>query len=222
MGKTSKVEYPQATESSLSVNGMPLVQTSINGGSISSNYNFTPEQNAMNNYVQASLLTNVPKINTFLPQTIENLSLQVEAYKNNGVNTINELYPPMIKGLQNEVANRFGNLDNSIFMENLNGLETKRASAVSALAQDVEAKRNELVNDELQKQYDFLNFLTDYQNQTFQNMLNATQLNKSNLSLNNDYQTKIYNASDNQADSALGAYSSLKDILKSFSSTAKI
>ncbi len=216
MAKTTKVEYPKTTSSSFSINGAPLVQTSIKGNNISSNYNFSQEQQELNSYVQNSLLTNLSNINTFLPETIQNLNSQVEAYKNSGIETINETYIPMIKDLQNDIASRFGNLDNSIFLDNLNGLENSRSKSINALAQDVEAKRNDLVNEELVNQYNYLNFLIDYQDQTFQNILKAIDLNASNLSVNNDYLSKRY---DNSFKSS-GDYSALKDVLATLATTA--
>ena len=112
---------------------------------------------------------------------------QVEAYTRQGIDSINQVYTPMITSLENDVASRFGNFDNSIFLDSLKGIESSRAKAVSALSQDIQAKRTEIENNEIQKQYDYLNFLTNYQNQSFQNMLNASKLNQSNLSLSNDY-----------------------------------
>lgn len=206
MGKTSKSSnttttksYPSSTQSVLSVNGKPLVETGIKNNTFYSNYNYSPEELAINKYVQDSLLNSLPKVNTFLPETIANMDSQLEAYTKKGVDTINDIYTPMIQSLQNNVASRFGNLDNSIFMENLNNLESKRANAVSSLAEDVQSKRSELVNNELQNQYNYLNFLTGYQNQSLQNVLNATKVNQSNLSLNNDYQSNLYDYLNNQS-----------------------
>lgn len=209
MGKTSKStntttasNFPTSTPSVLSVNGKPLVETGIKNNAFYSNFNYSPEEQAINKYVQDSLLSSLPNINTFLPETVANMDAQVEAYTKKGINTINDIYTPMIQSLQNNVASRFGNLDNSIFMDDLNGLESKRANAVSSLAEDVQSKRSELVNNELQNQYNYLNFLTGYQNQNFQNMLNATKLNQSNVSLNNQYQNNLYDYLNSQSNTS--------------------
>lgn len=197
MGKTSKnytESLPSNTQSVINVNGKPIVESYIKDNTIYSNYYVSPEQEALNKYVQESLLESIPKIGTFLPETIENMNKEIEAYKDQGVSYINEMYTPMLQGLQNNIASRFGNLDNSLFMDDLNSLETKRSKAISGFAQDVQSKRSELVNDELQKQYNYINFLNNYQNQNLQNMFNTTKLNQSNLSMNNDYQSKIYNS----------------------------
>lgn len=217
MGKTSKsdnstVVYPTNTQSVLNVNGKPLVETSIRNGVLYSNYDYSPEEQAINKYVQDSLLTSLPKINTFLPETIANMDEQIDAYTKRGIDSINEIYNPMIQSLQSNVASRFGNLDNSIFMDGLNDLESKRAGAVSSLSQDVQAKRSDLINNELQNQYNYLGFLTGYQNQNFQNLLNATKLNQANFSLNSDYQNGLYSYLNNQS----YPYSSLNNYLNSY------
>ncbi|MDD3237175.1 MAG: hypothetical protein PHV37_03680 [Candidatus Gastranaerophilales bacterium] len=196
MGKTSKTSQmlPSATQSVTSVNGVPVVNSYIDGGTIYTNYNETPEQKALNSYAQNSLLENLPKVNTFLPETIQNLNSQIDAYTKKGAKSIDDIYSPMIKNLQNDSASRFGNLDNSIFLENLNSLESKRADSMATLAENIQSKRNELVNDELQNQYNYLSFLTDYLNNYQQNLYNMGKNNQSGLSTNNSYQTQLYNA----------------------------
>lgn len=194
MGKTSKTtssSIPTNTSSTFSINGTPLVSTTISDGNIYSNYNLSKTQQSINDYVDNSLLDGLANVNTFSPETIQNLNDQLSAYTNSGIKTINNTYTPMIQNLENDIASRFGNFDNSIFMDNLNQIETKRSDAISDFAQNVEAKKNELIDDQLDNQYKFLSFLTDYQNQSFQNMLDAARLNLSNMSANNSYQSDL-------------------------------
>ena len=113
-------------------------------------------------------------INVFSEDTLKSLSNQINAYKQSGVKKIDEIYSPMLKNLQNDVAQRFGNLDNSIFLDKLSEIEDKRADSVSALAQDITAKENELISDELAKRYNYLNFLNGYQNQILTTALGGT------------------------------------------------
>lgn len=180
MGKTTK--YPSTLSSSISVNGNPLVATKTENGSTTASYNISDTQQKINDYIENSLLSSIPQINTFLPETIDNLSQEVNAYTQKGVKTINELYEPIIKNLENDIASRFGNLDNSIFMNNLSGIESQRANSVSDFVQDVQAKQSDLINNELEKQYNYLDFLTNYQNQNYQNMLSALGLGQDYLS----------------------------------------
>lgn len=220
MGKTTKLDYPSSSVSSLTVNGLPITTTSTDGTTISADYYFSPTQTAINDYVEASLLNSLPNINTLSSGSTSNIDKQIQAYLNNGAETINDTYTPMIRSLENDVAKRFGNLDNSVFMDNINNLESSRAKAINALAQDVESKRNDIVDDALSNQYDYLNFLTDYQNQVYNNMLNTLQLSQSTLSLNSDYLSQLYDslASKNNTNSK-NDYSSLSKILSSLSNS---
>lgn len=186
--------YPTFSSGTFSINGTPVATTSYNNGSTKSNYFLSPAQKQAYDYTQTAFAQYLPQINTFLPETIANLNSQVEAYKNKGIQSINEIYNPMLQSMQNNVATRFGNLDNSMFMDNLNKIESQRANAVNLLAQDINAKQDELMNNELLKQYDFLNFLNNYQNQTMNNAINATRISQNNASNSNQYQNQLYNS----------------------------
>ena len=108
----------------------------------------------------------------FDDETKKNLQSQLNAYTLDGQKLINNLYTPMLSNLKNDIASRFGNLDNSVFMDNLNSIEANRANSINDLAQDVLAKRDELVNNELSQRYTYLSFLQDIQNQINSNALN--------------------------------------------------
>ena len=99
----------------------------------------------------------------------------------------------MLKDLQNNIASRFGNLDNSIFLDKLSEIEDKRANSVSALSQDITAKESELITDELAKRYNYLNFLNGYQNQVLSTALGSS----ANSSKNSEYLYSNNNSSDN-------------------------
>lgn len=217
MGKTTKLDYPSSSISSISVNGLPLIATSTNGEAISADYYFSPTQTAINNYVEGSLLSNLPNINTLSVGATENIDKQIQAYLNSGVETIKDVYSPMIRDLEKDVAKRFGNLDNSVFVDNLSDLEHSRAKAINALAQDIEAQRSNLVKGALDNQYDYLNFLADYQNQVYNNMLNTLELNQSTLSLNTEYLSELYDTLISEKNSTSKTdYSALKNFLSSF------
>lgn len=203
MGKQTKsVSYPSNTKSITNINGMPVAESYIKNGTMYSNYYSTPQQQELDNYINNAISSALPQLNSFLPETIEAMNKEMEAYTQKGVNYINNLYTPMIQKVQNDSAARFGNLDNSIFLDNLNKIESKRSDAMSSFTQDVQSKQNQLANNELQKQYNYLNMLMNYQNQNLQNAYNAARLNQSNLSMNNAYQNNLYNANLNSGYSA--------------------
>lgn len=197
MGKTSKTsspDYSKQLSGTVKINGV-TVSTSKDGVT---NYNLTPAQKAAYNYAQTAFSDGLSSINTFLPETINNLYEQVTAYKNQGINTINEVYEPMLKNLQTDVSKRFGNLDNSIFLDDLKDIEGQRANAVNLLAQDVTAKQNELVNDELTNRYNLLSFLNNYQNQVFGNALSASNSANNNAQSYANYQNALVTLANNQ------------------------
>ena len=119
-------------------------------------------------------------VNVFDDDTKNNLQSQVDAYTKSGQKMIDNLYTPMIENLKNDIASRFGNLDNSVFMDNLNSIENKRADSMNSLAQDVLAKQDEIVQNELTKRYTYLNFLQDIQNQSESKMLSLINASRQN------------------------------------------
>lgn len=93
-------------------------------------------------------------------------------------------------------------------MDNLNSIEANRANSINDLAQDVLAKRDELVNNELSQRYTYLSFLQDIQNQINSNALNYISGSQSNSSSGNSYNAQSYNASQSSG-STFGKYANL-------------
>lgn len=178
MSKTSK---NRGTVSTVKVNGVPKLTTYVDKyGSSSSNYTMSPWEKLAFEYAEKEFAQNLENINVFSEETLKSLSNQVDAYTKSGIKKIDEVYAPMIKNLQNDVASRFGNLDNSIFLDKLSSIENKRANSVAALSEDIKAKESDLIGDELEKRYNYLSFLNNYQNQILQNALGSSTKNLSN------------------------------------------
>lgn len=182
--KTQPVYNPSST---ITVNGQVKSNASSTGNGANASYNMNPYEEASYNYANQSFYKNLPNINVFSDDTIKNLNNEVNAYLKQGAKAINSTYMPMIRDMQNDIARRFGNTNNSVFMDNLNDIETKRAAAISDLAQNTAAKRSELINNELSNRYNYLNFLNDYQNQVYANMLSTLALNNDFLNTNNSH-----------------------------------
>lgn len=205
--------------SSITVNGQNKSSASSTKNGVKSSYNMDPYEQAAYNFAQKSFYENMPNVNVFFDETVKNLNNQVNAYLNQGINTIQNTYTPMIREMQNDVARRFGNVNNSIFMDNLNDIESKRAGAISDLAQNVEAKRNELVNNELANRYDYLNFLNGYQNQVYNNMLSMLGLNNNMLNTSNSHLNKNTASNNNSSN---GLFNTLGDVMGLISSGKKL
>ncbi|MCI1272809.1 MAG: DUF2092 domain-containing protein [Clostridiaceae bacterium] len=181
----SKKSKSSGNGNNISINGQNKVSSYNNGRTTYTNYNMSDAEKAVYDYAQNALKNDISQINVFSPDTLKNMQSQINAYTQKGQDVINNTYTPQIASLKNDIASRFGNLDNSSFLNNLNSITNKQAQAESSLAQDVTAKQNELVSDELQQRYNFLNFMNDLQNQVNDNILNyvsktATTSNNSN------------------------------------------
>lgn len=172
---------------SISVNGNTVANAKSTKNGATMSYTMSPYEEAGYNYANKAIYDNLQNVNTFSDDTMKNLDNQVKAYLNQGVQTINSTYTPMIRNMQNDVARRFGNTNNSVFMDNLRDIESQRAAAISDLAQDVTVKHSDIVNDELSRRYDYLNYLNNYQNQIYANMLSMLALNNDLLNTNNSH-----------------------------------
>ncbi len=187
MGKTSKPTPAPFYNGSVSVNGEKKASSYLENGTVHSNYNMSDTEKAIYDYAQNELLSNLGKVNTFSKDTIKNMNNQLNAYKQKGENLIYNTYTPMINNLKTDIASRFGNFDNSSFLNKLNAIESNRASAINSLAQDMLTKQKDLVNDELSRRYNYLNFMNDLQNQTTNNILNYLNASNANSSAGHNY-----------------------------------
>ena len=207
MGKSSK-KYPNYSSGTMSINGNPKASTYQVGNNIFSNYNMSADEKKAYDYAQKSLGDSLSSVNVFDENTQKNLQAQLDAYTLNGQKLINNIYSPILNNLKTDVASRFGNLDNSVFMDNLNSIEANRTEAINNLAQDIMSKRNELVNNELSQRYTYLSFLQDIQNQINSNAINFISGSQANSSSGNNYNAQAYNATKSSGKS-FGTYANL-------------
>ena len=185
MSKTTKTTARSYVNPTGSVNISGGPSATYNKGN--TNYTLSPEQQKAFEYAQKSFAQGLQSLNVFSPETQKQLNEQVNAYKQNTLNELNALYSPMLKSVREDSARRFGNLDNSVFLDNLKGVEDSRANAMSSLVQNVASKQNELVSEELQNRYNYLNFVNAYQNQVLNNALGLSNLANSSANLNGQY-----------------------------------
>lgn len=207
MGKSSK--YPGYSGGTISVNGQQKASTYKVGNDIISNYNMSDAEKKAYDYAQNSFADSLSKVNVFDNNTQKNLQQQLNAYTANGQKMINNMYTPMINNLKTDIASRFGNFDNSVFMDNLNNIEANRAESMSDLAQDVMAKRSDLINNELSQRYSYLNFLQDVQNQANSNMFNFINASQQNSSLGNNYNAQAYTNGQSAGNTTFNNYANL-------------
>lgn len=193
MSKVSSAEYPKYTSSALSV-GNSKATTGVLDGILTSNYDMSDGESSIYNYALNTLANILPQLNTFDTDTLSSIKSEVDAYKNSGIQTINDLYNSSLKNLENDVVSRFGNLDNSIFADNLDDIESERANSVSSFAQDVLAKQSNLESDELTKRYALVELLSGLADGVYSNALDAISTALGSSSSANSYNDNLYNA----------------------------
>jgi len=193
MSKVSS-NYPSYSNSSVSVGGS-TANTGVTNGTLTSDYDMSDSESAIYNYALNAIANILPNINTFDTGTQSNLQSELDAYKDSGISDINDLYNSSLTNLENDAASRFGNLDNSIFSDNLDNLESERSNAVSSFAQDVLSKQSSLESDELTQRYALVEMLSGLADNTYDNALNAISTALSGSSSANDYNsTEMSNA----------------------------
>ena len=144
---------------SLSINGNNLAEAKVKGDKISTSYTMPDTEKKLYDYSNDNLLKGLENINVFSDDLQKNIQAQVNAYTKQGLRTINETYTPMFNELKSDIASRFGNLDNSVFLDNLNSIEKNRTNALETLTESILAKQSELYNNELNNRYSYLNTL---------------------------------------------------------------
>ncbi len=194
MSKTGKSDYIYYNpSSSININGQNKAGVNFSTNGTSGYYNMDDDEKKAYDYAGEQFALNLPNLNVFSADTQRDLNNQVQSYINKGIEDINDIYTPMLQDLQNDIASRFGNLDNSIFMDNLSELEDKRADAVSDFAQDVQTYRQDLVNNELANRYQYLDYLNNYRQQVLSNILNTLGMSQGLSNSANSYYSSLNN-----------------------------
>ena len=197
MSKKSKVKYNPS--SSISLNGTNKAGTNVTPSGTYSYYNMSEPEKEAYEYAQKEFAKNLPQINVFSEDVQKQMDEAVDSFIKLGTQDINEIYEPILLDLQNDIASRFGNLDNSVFLDNLKSIENARGDVISDLALEAESMRQDLVSNELSNRYDFLDFLNSYQQQTNENILNALGVANSLSNTSKNYYESL-NSSKNYSD----------------------
>lgn len=190
MGKSTK--NPSYSTGSVTVNGQQKASVGMNGNTVNASYNMNDTEKKIYDYAQNSFLESLPNVNIFSDQTLQNLQNQVNAYTQKGIKTLNNIYDPMLSNLKTDIASRFGNFDNSSFLDSLNNIESNRADAVSALTQDIMSQQNSLINDELSRRYNYLNLLSGIQSNADASAMNYIAAALQNSNAGNSYNSTAY------------------------------
>lgn len=191
MSKSGKDYVYYNPSSSIKVNGQDKAGVNITNTGTTGYYNMDADEKKAYDYASKEFALNLPELNVFSADTQRDFDNQVQAFINQGVDEIKDIYTPMLQDLQNDIASRFGNLDNSVFMDNLSEIEDKRAEAVSDLVQSVQSYKQDLINNELANRYEYLDYLNNYRQQIISNILNTLSTGQNLSNTANSYYSSL-------------------------------
>ncbi len=196
MGKKSK--YPDYSTGTITVNGKTVASTTRDkkNNIVSSNYNMTKNEKKIYDSIQSNLYSSLSSLFDITDANKKEWNNQLDAMKNQGIQQINDIYIPMETNLKNDIANRFGNLDNSVFLDNLNEITDKKSQAISALSNTLLAAQGDLYSNELNNRINSISFLNNLNSAMNNNILNFTNAAMNNSTSGNNYNSNVYNAAN--------------------------
>lgn len=190
MGKTTKA--PSYSGGAVNVNGMNVASTSRSDNTINSNFNMNPTQKKIFDSVQANMANVLGDLFTISEPQRQQWQNQLNTLQKTGLQNINDIYTPIQNNLKNDIAARFGNLDNSIFMNNLSSITNDKSKAVANLANSLVLAQNDLYNQEIQNRMNILNLLNGLNNSINGNILSYLALANQNANSGNQYNQSAY------------------------------
>lgn len=195
MGKHSS--YPKYSTGNIVVNGQTVATTTKDedNNTINSSYNMSDSEKNIYNSIQNSLSSSLKNLFDFTDKQ-DIWDKELDAYKQKGIEEINSIYTPMETNLKNDIASRFGNFDNSIFMDNLSDITYNKAKAVAELSDSLLEKQDELYSDEMTNRINYISLLSNLNTVMNNNMLSYLQAAQSNAESGNNHNDKAYNASN--------------------------
>lgn len=193
MGKSSK--YPGYATGSVEINGNKVATSSKTGkNTYSSSYNMTDAEKSVYDGVLSNLDTSLKDLFSISDAKQEQWNQTIDAYKQKGIKQINDIYDPMQNALKNDIASRFGNLDNSIFMDNLSNITENKAQAVADLSDSLIMKQNDLYSTEMANRMNYISLLNGLYSGYNSQMMNFMQLANANTASGNNYNQAAYQA----------------------------
>ena len=215
MGKQSK-KYPEYTDGSVVVNGRTVATSTKdkNNNVISASYNMSDIEKRIYDSVQRGMNSSLNNLFSVSDAQRKEWGNQINALKDKGIEEINNIYTPMENNLKNDVAKRFGNLNNSVFLDNLNSITDKKSKAVADLNSNLLAIQSDLYTQELQNRINTLTLLSNLNSVMNNNILAYTGLANTNSNAGNTYNNNAYNATASSS-------SGLSSIFGGIGSTAK-
>ena len=192
MGKSSK--YPSYSGGAVSINGKNVSKTSKSGNSVNSEYTMNENEKNIYNSVQNNMANVLQDLFTISAPERAEWQNHLSAIKNVGIQKINDIFNPLQINLKNDVASRFGNLDNSVFLDRLSSITDNKSKAVADLANSLALAQNNLYNQEIQNRMNLLALLDGLNNSINNNILSYLGLANQNSNSGNQYNNLAYKA----------------------------
>ena len=203
MGKSSK--YPNYATGSVTINGKTVATTTKDkNGTISSNYNMTGTEKNMYNNIQKNLNSSISNLFNITDANKKEWNEQLNTYKQQGIDEINNIYTPMETNLKNDIASRFGNLDNSIFLDKLSNITDNKAKAVSNLSDNLLLKQDQLYSTEIQNRINYISLLSSLESGMTNKMFSYINQARQNTESGNNYNSQAYNSTSSGGGGLLG------------------
>ena len=192
MSKTSK--YPSYSGGAVNINGRNTARTYRKGNTVNSSYNMDETQKQIYNSIQDNMSGVLDNLFTITdPQRVEWQNL-LNAMQNVGMQNINDIYTPLQDSLKNDIASRFGNLDNSIFLDKLGVITNNKSKAIADLTNNLLLAQNDLYNQEIQNRMNVLSLLDGLNNSLNNNIRSYLGLANQNANSGNQYNQAAYQA----------------------------
>ena len=192
MGKSSK--YPSYSGGAVSINGSNVSRTSRSGNSINSDYTMNQNEKKIYNSVQNNMANVLQDLFTISDPLRTEWQNQLSAMKNVGMQNINDIFNPLQITLKNDIASRFGNLDNSVFLDRLNSITDSKSKAIADLSNNLALAQSNLYNQEIQNRMNLLALLDGLNNSINNNILSYIGLANQNANSGNQYNNLAYRA----------------------------
>ena len=190
MGKTTK--YPKYSGGSININGREVASHSSDNGNIRSSYNMSDSERNIYDSIQSNLSNSLGNLFNISDNQRNEWQHQLNAMKNQGIQNINDIYTPMQNSLKNDIASRFGSLDNSVFLDKLNSIVNSKAKAVADLSNNLAIEQSNLYSHEIQNRINLINMLDSLNNSFNSRIMDYLGMAKTNSNAGNQYYQQAY------------------------------
>ena len=201
--KSKKVSYPSYSGGSVRINGTDIASVDKSGNKIHSNYNMSDAEARMYNSLQNNMASSMENLFSISDNERKQWQNELDALQKQGIQNINNSYTPMERNLKNDIASRFGNLDNSIFLNNLKNITNNKAQAVATLSDNLAAKQSNLYTQEIQNRMNLLNLLNGINSSINNRIIQYLNIANGNAASGSQYNQNAYNAAQNQSSNGM-------------------